>query len=77
MAEQMKIAHDGKYVRPAAAVLQGTPGLPDTERTDDEARAQRETHLDALIANAKALLGEDWNYVHNHVLTEQLGRLSQ
>jgi len=72
MAKQMKIAHDGKYVRPAAAVLQGTPGLPDTERTDDEARAQRETHLDALIANAKALLGEDWNYVHNHVLTEQL-----
>ncbi|MBK7422215.1 MAG: arginine--tRNA ligase [Propionivibrio sp.] len=72
MAEQMKIAHDGKYVRPAATVLQGTPGLPDTERTDDEARAQREAHLDALIANAKALLGEDWNYVHNHVLTEQL-----
>ena len=72
MAEQMKIAHDGKYVRPAATVLQGTPGLPDTERTDDEAGAQRETHLDALIANAKALLGEDWNYVHNHVLTEQL-----
>jgi len=72
MAEQMKIAHDGKYVRPAATVLQGTPGLPDTERTDDEARAQREAHLDALIANAKALLGEDWNYVHSHVLTEQL-----
>ena len=72
MAEQMKIAHDGKYVRPAAAVLQGTPGLPDTERTDVEARAQRETHLDVLIANAKALLGEDWNYVHNHVLAEQL-----
>lgn len=72
MAEQMKIAHDGKYVRPAAAVLQGTPGLPDTERTDVEAKAQRETHLDALIANAKALLGEDWNYVHNHVLNEQL-----
>ena len=72
MAEQMKIAHDGKYVRPAAAVLQGTLGLPDTERTDVEARAQRETHLDVLIANAKALLGEDWNYVHNHVLAEQL-----
>ncbi|MFZ4536503.1 arginine--tRNA ligase [Propionivibrio sp.] len=73
MAEQMKIAHDGKYVRPAAAVLQDTPGLPDAERADDEAKAQRETHLDALIANAKTLLGEDWNYVHNHVLTEQLG----
>jgi arginyl-tRNA synthetase len=72
MAKQMQAAHAGKYVRPAAAVLVGTPGLPERERSDDEAKAQRETHLDALIANAKDLLGEDWNYVHNHVLTEQL-----
>ena len=72
MALEMKIAHGGKYVRPASAVLDGTPGLPDAERSDDEAKAQRETHLDTLIANVKALLGEDWNYVHNHVLTEQL-----
>jgi len=72
MAEQMKIAHGNKFVRAPAAILQGTPGLPDAERTDDEAKAQRETHLDTLIANVKTLLGEDWNYVHNHVLTEQL-----
>ncbi len=72
MAMEMKIAHGAKYVRPASAVLQGAPGLPAAERTDDEAKAQRETHLDTLIANAKELLGEDWNYVHNHVLTEQL-----
>ena len=72
MALEMKIAHGDKYVRPASAVLQGTPGLPEAERSDDEAKAQRETHLDTLIANVKALLGEDWNYVHNHVLTEQL-----
>jgi len=72
MALEMKIAHGIKYVRPASAVLHGTPGLPDAERSDDEAKAQRETHLDMLIANVKDLLGADWNYVHNHVLTEQL-----
>jgi arginyl-tRNA synthetase len=72
MAEQMKIAHGDKFVRSLKAVLQGTPGLPENERTDDEAKAQREAHLDALIAHAKGLLGEDWNYVHSHVLSEQL-----
>ena len=72
MAEQMKIAHGDKLVRPHTAVLDGTPGLPDAERADDEAKAQREAHLDAVIARAKELLGEEWNYVHNHVLTEQL-----
>ena len=72
MAMEMKIAHGNKYVRPAEAILDGAPGLPEAGRADDEAKTQRETHLDTLIANAKGLLGEDWNYVHNHVLTEQL-----
>ena len=72
MAEQMKIAHGDKFVRTAVDMLKGTPGMPDAERADDEAKAQRETHLDALIANAKGLLGAEWKYVHNHVLTEQL-----
>ena len=72
MAEQMKIAHGDKLVRPHTAVLDGTPGLPDAERADDEAKAQREAHLDALIASGKRLLGKDWDYVHAHVLTEQL-----
>ena len=72
MAEQMKIAHGGKLVRTAADTLKGTPGLPEGDRSDDEAKAQRESHLDALIARAKELLGEEWDYVHNHVLTEQL-----
>lgn len=48
-----------KYVRPAKSLLDGTPGLPQSDRSDDEAKAQRELHLDALIANAKSLLGED------------------
>ena len=72
MAVQMRVAHGDKLVRLATQVLSGTPGLPDSERADDEAKAQREAHLDALIANAKAQLGEEWHYVHNHVLTEQL-----
>ena len=72
MAEQMRIAHGDKFLRSAKTVLQGTPGLPEAERSDEAAKAQREAHLDALIANAKGLLGEDWNYVHSHVLSEQL-----
>ena len=72
MAREMMIAHCKKFLRSAEEVLKGTPGLPDAERSDDEAKQQRELHLDALIANAKDLLGGDWDYVHNHVLTEQL-----
>lgn len=72
MAGQMQLAHGEKFVRAAADVLHGTPGLPDAALVDDAAKAQREAHLDALIARAKELLGEDWNYVHSHVLTEQL-----
>ncbi|UCV03374.1 arginine--tRNA ligase [Dechloromonas denitrificans] len=72
MAKQMTAAHGAKFVRQAAEVLAGTPGLPEAERADDEAKRQRDQHLDALIANAKTLLGADWTYVHQHALSEQL-----
>ena len=72
MAGQLTVAHGDKYVRPAAAVMAGVPGLPQADRADDEARQQRELHLDALIARAKELLGPDWSYVHQHALSEQL-----
>ena len=72
MAAQMTVAHGAKYVRLAADVVAGTPGQPEAGRADDEAKRQRETQLDALIANAKALLGPDWAYVHQHALSEQL-----
>jgi arginyl-tRNA synthetase len=72
MAMGMKIAHGSKYVRPTNEVLAGAPGLPDAHRADDEAKVQREAHLDALIANGKRVLGDDWNYVHDFVLSEQL-----
>ena len=46
--------------------------MPEAARADDEAKQQRELHLDALIAKAKELLGGDWHYVHQHALNEQL-----
>ena len=72
MAGQLQAAHGDRYRRPAARVMNGVPELPATERTDAEATQQREAHLDTLIANARQLLGGDWEYVHDHVLTEQL-----
>ena len=72
MARQMQSAHGTQFLRPAEAVLAGTPGLPAADRADDEAKHQRELHLDALIARAKELLGPDWPYVHGHALSEQL-----
>ncbi|MBU3667406.1 MAG: arginine--tRNA ligase [Rhodocyclaceae bacterium] len=72
MARQLTNAHGDKYVRARTAVLADTPGLPPADWADDEAKAQRELHLDALIANGKSLLGEDWPYVHQHALSEQL-----
>ena len=61
MAEQIKLAHGERYVHPAAAVV---ACVPDTE--DLEAK------LDGLIMAGKDLLGEDWSYIHGHVLNEQL-----
>ncbi|NJD26047.1 MAG: arginine--tRNA ligase [Betaproteobacteria bacterium] len=72
MARQMTVAHGARFLRPADDVLAGTPGLPEAVRADDEAKQQREQHLDALIARAKDLLGPDWAYVHQHALSEQL-----
>ncbi len=62
MAAQIKDAHADRYVHPAAALLACVPPLePDAE-----------AHLDGLIAAAKDLLGEDWHYIHQHALSEQL-----
>lgn len=72
MAATMKRARGEALRRPAAEVLAGAPALPEAECNDDAARQQREAHLDALIANAKRLLGEEWSYVHHYVLGDQL-----
>jgi arginyl-tRNA synthetase len=74
MAREMRDAHQDRFAGVTVAqVLENTPGLPVADRKDDEAKAQREAHLDALIGNAKRLLGEDYPWVHGFALTEQLG----
>ncbi|MCL2589765.1 MAG: arginine--tRNA ligase [Betaproteobacteria bacterium] len=75
MAQELRNAHGDRFAHVAAAdVLDGVPALPPAERSDDkEAKAQREQHLDVLIANAKRLLGEDYQWVHGFALNEQLG----
>ncbi|ENO88253.1 arginine--tRNA ligase [Thauera linaloolentis] len=74
MGHDMRDAHQDRFARVTAEqVLAGTPGLPPAERNDDEAKQQREEHLDALIANAKRLLGDDYAWVHGFALNEQLG----
>jgi arginyl-tRNA synthetase len=74
MGRELREAHKDRFAKVTAAdVLAGTPGLPDVARKDDEAGRQREQHLDALIANAKRLLGDDYAWVHGFALNEQLG----
>lgn len=63
MAQQITAAHaDGLAKVGAEQVMAGAPGVEE----------DKEGHLDALIRNAKALLGEHWAYVHQHALSEQL-----
>jgi arginyl-tRNA synthetase len=63
MAQSIAQAHGRRYVHTPAALLESvTPADQDVE-----------AHLDGLIANAKKVLGEDYAYVHDFVLTEQLG----
>ena len=63
MAQSIAQAHGRRYVHAPDALLDGvTPAEVDAE-----------AHLDGLIANAKKLLGEDYAYIHDFVLTEQLG----
>jgi arginyl-tRNA synthetase len=73
MAKALAAAHGTAFVRPAAAVLEGTPGLPAPDADDADSKARRETHLDALIDAAKRLLGDGYAVVHRHALETQLG----
>ncbi|WP_124949667.1 arginine--tRNA ligase [Sulfuriferula thiophila] len=63
MAQTIFELHADRYQRPAASVI---AQVPDFEKEPD-------AHLDRLIANAKELLGADYHYIHDFVLTEQLG----
>lgn len=67
MAQLIHQAHAQRYVHHPDQLIEG---LSDSVRetpisTDDE--------LDQLIANCKKILGQDYAYIHNFVLTEQLG----
>ena len=63
MADSIYALHGERYKRTAADVSAGVP----------DASVDAEGHLDALIANAKRLLGADYAYIHGHALEEQLG----
>ena len=63
MAMQISEAFNNRYVHPVEPVFAEAPSL----------EADPEGYLDHLIARAKATLGDDWAYIHNHALTEQLG----
>ncbi len=66
MARTLREAHGKRYANASAKeVLRDAPDMA----TDKEA------HLDALIANAKQLLGEHYTDVHDHVLSEQMADL--
>jgi arginyl-tRNA synthetase len=63
MADGIYAQHQNRYQRAAAEVRIGVPS----------AESEPDAHLDALIANAKLLLGADYAYVHGYALEEQLG----
>ncbi len=63
MAQQIFDAHASRYVHQPWTVLEGVPNVEE----------EPDAHLDGLIANAKRLLGQDYGYIHDLVLTEQLG----
>jgi arginyl-tRNA synthetase len=71
-------AYQGSYVRDMAGLILEAHGdryLHQPGTILDSVPAHEEDadgHLDALIANAKKLLGEGYAYIHNIALTEQL-----
>lgn len=62
MARALYARHGGAYLHAASAITAGVPDLAQDP----------EGHLDGLIVNAKALLGDAYEYFHQFVLNEQL-----
>jgi arginyl-tRNA synthetase len=62
MAKQIKMAHNDQFVDIDGPIVEGP-----SEEEDPEG------YLDALIANAKKRLGDDYKYILQHALTEQVG----
>ncbi|MDO8893732.1 arginine--tRNA ligase [Nitrosomonas sp.] len=67
MAQLIQQAHAQRYVHQPALLLE------DLSENIHETGINTDEQLDQLIANAKKILGQDYAYIHNFVLTEQLG----
>jgi len=67
MARLIHQAHEQRYVHQPGLLLDGLPAFAHETAIDTDEL------LDKLIANAKKILGQDYAYIHNFVLTEQLG----
>lgn len=65
MAKLIHSAHGNRYVHQSNLMLQ--------ELAQIETKLEADERLDQLIAMAKEILAEDYAYIHNFVLTEQLG----
>ena len=74
-------AYQGEYVRNMAKLIYKAHGshyvrqqeLFSSDVAVEKIDKDSEIMLDQLIANTKGLLGQDYTYFHNFVLTEQLG----
>lgn len=75
MAQSIHTLHAGRYRRTAAEIMTGVPPVPSAEEYAQSPDAQEaaEAALDGLIAAAKRLLGQDYDYFHGFALEEQLG----
>jgi len=67
MARLIYEAHADRYVHQPGLLLDGL------SETAHETAIDTDEQLDRMIANAKKILGQDYAYMHNFVLTEQLG----
>ncbi len=67
MAQLIVKAHGKRYVHQPSQLLQ------DLSSTTSKADIDEEEQLNQWIASAKKILGEDYAYIHNFALTEQLG----
>ncbi len=67
MGRALLASHGARYARPAEEIMRGAPAVT----------TEPETHLDALIARAKELLGADYDVVHRYALDEQLSDCRQ
>jgi arginyl-tRNA synthetase len=71
-------AYQGEYVREMATALHASDGSrfhkswAEAAAGVADAEAEPEIHLDNLIANAKRLLGADYERIHRHALKQQL-----